>query len=82
MILSLLTPTLLAATVTVCLAAIALAVRSLRRDAVEDARVTRHLEAIRLSAYTWDAPTGWTGLSERTDTASFPAIVLAGTVTR
>jgi hypothetical protein len=73
-------PGTLAGIAALCLLLIALAVRSLRRGAAEDTRVARHVEAIRLSAYTWDTPTTYTGLSERTDTVTFPRIVLAGTV--
>jgi hypothetical protein len=73
-------PTALATILLTCLLVIALSVRSLRRSTREDGRVDAFLESIRLSGYAWDAPTGWTGLSDRTDTAAFPAIVLAGTV--
>lgn len=74
------TPGALGATALACGLVILLAIRSLRRGAAEDAATDRFLEAVRLSAHSWDHPTAFRGLSDRTDTASFPRIVLAGTV--
>lgn len=55
--------------------------RLLTRRAREDDAARRFVWAIRESGFTWDTPTGYTGLADRTDTVAMPRIVLAGTVT-
>jgi hypothetical protein len=54
--------------------------KMLRRRHAEQQRVDVFLAAIAQSAYTWDQPTQYRGLAERTDTVQFPRIVLQGTV--
>jgi hypothetical protein len=69
-------PGALALVLATCLLVIAAALRSLRRGAAEDQRVTQHVWAMRESAFTWDVPTQFSGLAERTDTATLPRIDL------